>query len=41
MSTSQFIAVVLVPLSLIMLFWLSRSTPQLPDNAAKRRRVAA
>ena len=41
MSTSQFIAVVLAPLSLIMLFWLSRSTPQVPDNAAKRRRVAA
>lgn len=41
MSTSQFIAVVLAPLSLIMLFWLSRSTPQVPDDAAKRRRVAA
>ncbi len=40
MSTSQFIAAVLGPLSLIMLFWLSRSTPGTPESASKRRRAA-
>ena len=40
-STSQFISVVLAPLSLIMLFWLSRSTAGGPEQASKRRRVAA
>jgi phosphatidylglycerol:prolipoprotein diacylglycerol transferase len=40
-STSQFISVVLAPLSLIMLFWLSRSTPGAPAQVPKRRRVAA
>jgi phosphatidylglycerol:prolipoprotein diacylglycerol transferase len=39
MSTSQFISVVLAPLSLGMLFWLSRQTP--PENVVKRRRMAA
>lgn len=42
MSTSQFIAVVLAPLSLIMLFWLSKAAPPAPETASsKRRRVAA
>jgi phosphatidylglycerol:prolipoprotein diacylglycerol transferase len=40
-STSQFISVVLGPLSLVMLFWLSRRTPTVPEQASKRRRVAA
>ena len=40
-STSQFISVVLGPLSLVMLFWLSRRAPQTPEQASKRRRVAA
>jgi phosphatidylglycerol:prolipoprotein diacylglycerol transferase len=40
-STSQFISVVLAPLSLIMLFWLSRRAPVEPDQVPKRRRVAA
>ena len=40
-STSQFISIVLGPLSLAMLFWLSRQAPQTPEQASKRRRVAA
>jgi phosphatidylglycerol---prolipoprotein diacylglyceryl transferase len=40
-STSQFISIVLGPLSLFMLFWLSRRVPQTPEQATKRRRVAA
>jgi phosphatidylglycerol:prolipoprotein diacylglycerol transferase len=40
-STSQFISVVLAPLSLAMLFWLSRSRPVTPEQATKRRRAAA
>ena len=40
-STSQFISVVLAPLSLIMLVWLSRRAPVEPDQARKRRRMAA
>jgi phosphatidylglycerol:prolipoprotein diacylglycerol transferase len=40
-STSQFISVVLAPLSLAMLFWLSRSRPMTPEAAPKRRRAAA
>ena len=40
-STSQFISVVLGPLSLFMLFWLSRRLPQTPEQATKRRRAAA
>ena len=40
-STSQFISIVLAPLSLIMLVWLSRQTPVEPDQARKRRRMAA
>ena len=37
-STSQFISVVLAPLSIAMLVWLSRSTP--PERVEKRRRAA-
>ena len=40
-STSQFISVVLGPLSLIMLFWLSRSSPSAPEQATRPRRAAA
>ena len=40
-STSQFISLVLAPLSLAMLFWLSRSTPVTPERMPKRRRAAA
>jgi phosphatidylglycerol:prolipoprotein diacylglycerol transferase len=40
-STSQFISVVLAPLSLIMLVWLSRPSPVEPDQARKGRRMAA
>ena len=40
-STSQFISIVLAPLSLIMLFWLSRSTSGDPEQVPKRRRMAA
>lgn len=38
-STSQFISLILAPLSLAMLFWLSRTTP--PERATKRQRAAA
>jgi phosphatidylglycerol:prolipoprotein diacylglycerol transferase len=41
MSTSQFISVILAPLSLIMLFWLSREMPSAPRQSTRRRRVAA
>ena len=40
-STSQFISMVLGPLSLFMLFWLSRRVPHTPEQATKRRRAAA
>jgi phosphatidylglycerol---prolipoprotein diacylglyceryl transferase len=40
-STSQFISVVLAPLSLVMLVWLSRSRPLTPEQLPKRRRAAA
>ena len=40
-STSQFISLVLAPLSLIMLGWLSRTTPEAPKQMSKRRRAAA
>jgi phosphatidylglycerol:prolipoprotein diacylglycerol transferase len=39
-STSQFISVVLAPLSIAMLVWLSRRTPAAPDQIPKRRRAA-
>jgi phosphatidylglycerol:prolipoprotein diacylglycerol transferase len=41
LSTSQFISVVLAPLSLGMLFWLSRATPTAPQETRARRRAAA
>ena len=41
LSTSQFISVVLAPLSLVMLVWLSRSSPDSPQELTRRRRVAA
>lgn len=41
LSTSQFIALLLAPLSLIMLFWLSRRTPGTPERVPTRRRAAA
>jgi phosphatidylglycerol:prolipoprotein diacylglycerol transferase len=40
-STSQFISLVLAPLSLAMLFWLSRTRPLAPEHVSKRRRAAA
>ena len=40
-STSQFISLVLGPLSLIMLGWLSRTTPEAPKEMPRRRRAAA
>ena len=39
-STSQFISIVLAPLSIAMLVWLSRLNPDAPVRAATRRRVA-
>jgi phosphatidylglycerol:prolipoprotein diacylglycerol transferase len=41
LSTSQFISVVLAPLSIGMLIWLSRTRPETPEVATKRRRAAA
>ena len=40
-STSQFISLVLGPLSLVMLVWLSRSLPTAPQETRHRRRAAA
>jgi phosphatidylglycerol:prolipoprotein diacylglycerol transferase len=40
LSTSQFISVVLAPLSLAMLVWLARVTPTAPQEARTRRRAA-
>jgi phosphatidylglycerol:prolipoprotein diacylglycerol transferase len=40
-STSQFISVVLAPLSVAMLVWLSRSRPVTPERMPKRGRAAA
>jgi prolipoprotein diacylglyceryltransferase len=41
MSTSQLISIVLAPLSLAMLIWLARATPQAPQAMPRRRKVAA
>jgi phosphatidylglycerol:prolipoprotein diacylglycerol transferase len=42
MSTSQLISVVLAPLSLAMLIWLSRNRPETPQQMQRgRRKVAA
>ena len=40
LSTSQFISVVLAPLSLVMLAWLARLKPTAPQEARSRRRAA-
>ena len=40
-STSQLISLILAPLAIAMLVWLSRSTPETPQMLPKRRRVAA
>jgi phosphatidylglycerol:prolipoprotein diacylglycerol transferase len=39
LSTSQFISVILVPLSVAMLVWLGRRAPA--PGTAKRRKLAA
>jgi phosphatidylglycerol---prolipoprotein diacylglyceryl transferase len=41
MSTSQLISVVLAPLSLAMLIWLSRTRPETPQQMNRKRKVAA
>jgi phosphatidylglycerol:prolipoprotein diacylglycerol transferase len=41
MSTSQFISVVLAPLSIVMLVWLSRTKPETPQEMQRRRKLAA
>jgi len=40
-STSQFISLLLAPLSLVMLVWLSRTTPKTPQELPRRRKAAA
>jgi phosphatidylglycerol:prolipoprotein diacylglycerol transferase len=40
-STSQFISLILAPLSVAMLIWLARSTPRAPQEDRNRRRAAA
>lgn len=40
-STSQFISLILAPLSVLMLVWLSRTTPERPQPQRQRRPVAA
>lgn len=40
-STSQFISLILAPLSIVMLVWLSRSAPETPQEMNRRRKVAA
>jgi phosphatidylglycerol:prolipoprotein diacylglycerol transferase len=40
-STSQFISLLLAPLAIAMLIYLSRTTPQAPQRMRSRRRVAA
>jgi phosphatidylglycerol:prolipoprotein diacylglycerol transferase len=40
-STSQFISLLLAPLAIAMLTWLWRTTPETPQRATRRRRVAA
>ena len=40
-STSQFISLVLGPLSLVMLVWLSRTLPESPKEMPRRRKLAA
>ena len=40
-STSQFISLLLAPLAIAMLIWLSRTRPETPQRMPRRRRVAA
>ena len=40
-STSQFISLILAPLSLAMLIYLARWNPETPERAVKRKRAAA
>ena len=40
-STSQFISLLLAPLSLVMLVWLARHTPETPQEMQRRRKAAA
>ncbi len=40
-STSQFISVLLAPLSVIMLVWLARSSPDTPRQVTRKRKAAA
>jgi len=40
-STSQFISLILAPLSLVMLTWLARTTPETPPQEMRGRRRAA
>ena len=40
-STSQFISLVLAPLSLAMLVWLSKTAPTTPQEMQRRRKAAA
>jgi phosphatidylglycerol---prolipoprotein diacylglyceryl transferase len=40
-STSQFISILLAPLSIAMLIWLSRLKPEVPEPMVKRRKAAA
>jgi phosphatidylglycerol:prolipoprotein diacylglycerol transferase len=40
-STSQFISVLLAPLSIAMLVWLSKTTPKTPQELPRRRKAAA
>jgi phosphatidylglycerol:prolipoprotein diacylglycerol transferase len=40
-STSQFISLLLAPLAIAMLVWLSRTTPVTPQQIPRRRKVAA
>jgi phosphatidylglycerol:prolipoprotein diacylglycerol transferase len=40
-STSQFISLILAPLAIAMLIWLSRTTPEVPQRVPRKRRVAA
>jgi phosphatidylglycerol:prolipoprotein diacylglycerol transferase len=41
MSTSQFISIVLAPLSVAMLVWLARTRPDTPGELKSRKRAAA
>ena len=43
LSTSQFISVVLAPLSIVMLIWLSKKDPEVPGEMPRpgRRKAAA